>query len=215
VKSIVALLTAPLADGLTRAGALRWGALLHDAAKPVTRAVGADGRVTFLGHDSRGGELASELMVRMRASQRLRTHVAGLVRHHLRLGFLVHQPQPLDRHAVYSYLRTCQPVEVDVTLLSVADRLATRGDRSERAIEAHLQLARAMLGDAVRWHEQGPPLPLWRGDELARELAIAEGPQLGALLEGLREAQYVGEVGTREAALARARDLLASACRPA
>ena len=29
----------PLADGLTRGEALRWGALLHDAAKPLTRAV--------------------------------------------------------------------------------------------------------------------------------------------------------------------------------
>ncbi len=44
--------------GLTRGEALRWGALLHDAAKPATRSVRVlDRRVTFIGHDMRGAEL--------------------------------------------------------------------------------------------------------------------------------------------------------------
>jgi putative nucleotidyltransferase with HDIG domain len=123
------LLSEPLADELTRGEALRWGVLLHDAAKPLTKGVRPeDGRVTFIGHDARGAELARAVLGRLRASERLRAHVAALVRNHLRLGFLVHEPQPLERRTVYSYLRACEPVEVDVTLLSVADRLATRGD---------------------------------------------------------------------------------------
>ena len=125
----------PLADELSRAEALRWGALLHDAAKPLTRAVRPqDGRVTFLGHDVRGAELARTVLGRLRASERLSAHVAALVRHHLRLGFLVHEPQPLSRRRLFGYLRACSPVEVDVTLLSVADRLATRGDRAWESI---------------------------------------------------------------------------------
>jgi poly(A) polymerase len=201
-----ALLAEPLADGVTRGEALRWGALLHDAAKPLTREVRAgDGRVTFLGHDERGAELARALLGRLRASERLRAHVAALVRHHLRLGFLVHEPQPLSRRTVYRYLRACSPVEVDVTLLSIADRLATRGDRAQEAIEAHLDVAGAMLDDALRWRADGPPAPLLRGDELARALGIATGPRIGELLERLSEAQYAGEVLTREQALANAR----------
>jgi poly(A) polymerase len=213
-QAISSLLAEPLADGLTRGDALRWGALLHDAAKPRTRAVRPDGRVTFVGHDAQGAELARAVLRRLRASERLRGHVAALVRNHLRLGFLVHEPQPLDRRLVYGYLRACEPVEVDVTLLSVADRLATRGDRAREAIDAHLALARAMIADALRWRAQGPPRPLWRGDELAAELGIARGPQLGELLEAMREAQYIGEVSTRAQALAHARELLASVSRP-
>jgi putative nucleotidyltransferase with HDIG domain len=210
-----ALLSEPLGDGLTRAGALRWGALLHDAAKPATRAVRPDGGVTFMGHDVRGAELASAVLRRLRASERLRAHVAALVRHHLRLGFLVHERQPLDRRVVYAYLRACEPVEVDVTLLSVADRMATRGDHAKDAIDAHIALARAMLADALRWRAQGAPRPLWRGDALAQELGIARGPRLGELLEALREAQYAGAVSTREQALTHARELLASDPGPA
>ena len=208
--AVASLLAEPLADEMSRGEALRWGALLHDAAKPATRDVRpADGRVTFMGHDRAGATLARDLLERLRASERLRRHVAGLVRHHLRLGFLVHEPQPLAPRTVYAYLRACEPVEVDVTLLSLADRLATRGARADAAIAAHLDLAGRMLADALRWRAQGPPGPLLRGDELARELDIEAGPRIGLLLEALSEARYAGEIETRADALARARALAA------
>ena len=209
------LLNEPLADELTRGEALRWGALLHDAAKPQTRGVRpGDGRVTFIGHDAAGAELARTVLGRLRTSERLRAHVAALVRNHLRLGFLVHEPQPLALRTVYSYLHACDPVEVDVTLLSVADRLATRGDNAQRAIDAHLAVARVMLRDALRWRAEGPPRPLVRGDELAADLGIAAGPLLGELLGELAAAQYAGEIATREQALARAHELRSSAPAP-
>ena len=201
-----ALLDEPLADGLSRGEALRWGALLHDIAKPQTRRLQPpDDRVTFLGHDSIGAEVARAVLARMRASERLRAHVAALVRHHLRLGFLVHEPQPLSRRTLYSYLRACAPVQADVTLLSVADRLATRGERANEAIDAHLRLAWSLLGEALRWHEHGPPPPLLRGDELARELEMTPGPALGELVEALAQAQFTGEVRTPDDARAFAR----------
>jgi putative nucleotidyltransferase with HDIG domain len=208
-EPIDALLAEPLADELTRGEALRWGALLHDAAKPLTRALRpADGRVTFIGHDERGAELARAVLGRLRTSERLRAHVAALVRHHLRAGFLVHEPQPLARRTVHRYLSTTDPVEVDVTLLSIADRLATRGDRSEQAIEVHLRVADGLLTDALRWRAEARPQPLVRGDELALELGIPIGPQVGVLLSELAEARYAEELSTREEAIDHARSLL-------
>jgi poly(A) polymerase len=215
---VTALLSEPLADELTRGEALRWGALLHDAAKPLTSSVRADGRgVTFMGHDVRGAELARTVLERLRTSERLRAHVAALVRHHLRLGFLVHEPQrttPLPRRAVFDYLTNTSPVEVDVTLLSIADRLATRGDRAVESIDAHMRLARPMLADALRWRADGPPAPLWRGDELAAALGIATGPQLGEILRELTAARYAGEIATPEQALAHTRAFLAASTPP-
>jgi poly(A) polymerase len=200
------LLAEPLSDSLTRADALRWGALLHDAAKPSTRSVRpGDGRVTFIGHDLEGAELAMGVLARLRVSVRLREHVGALVRHHLRLGFLVHELQPLSRETVYDYLKATDPVGVDVTLLSVADRLATCGQGARESIGAHIEVARQMLPHALRWRAEGPPKPLIRGDELAAELAIKPGPHLGELLEQLTRAQYAGRVSTREQAIAFAR----------
>ena len=197
-----ALLAEPLADELSRGGAMRFAALLHDAAKPQTRGERADGRVTFIGHDRAGAELARDVLRRLRASQRTVDYVAALTLHHLRLGFLVHE-RPLDRRTIWRYLRATAPWSDDVTIFTVADRLATRGRGADEAIAAHVELAREML--AI---EPGPAEPLIRGDELARELGIAPGPRLGELLAQLEEDRFAGAVATREEAVARARDLL-------
>jgi poly(A) polymerase len=206
-EGVATLLAEPLADDLDRGGGLRFGALLHDAAKPATRSVTPGGRVTFIGHDALGADLSRAVLGRLRASERLRSHVAELTRHHLRLGFLVHQ-QPIDRRAVYGYLVACEPVQPDVTVLSVADRLATRGRKSDEAIVKHLALAREIMGEALRWRADRPE-PLVRGDDLVAELGVPSGPEVGRLLGELAEAQFVGEVTTRDQALDRARKLLA------
>jgi poly(A) polymerase len=205
---VQALLAEPLADQLTRGGALRFGALLHDVAKPRTRTEFPDGRIGFPNHDEQGAEMARAALARLRASERLRAHVAALTRHHLRLGFLVHD-MPLDRRAIYRYLVACEPVEADVTLLSVADRLATRGRKADEAIARHLELARQVLSEALARRAAGTLPPLVRGDELAAELGIARGPRLGQLLAMIAEARFAGEVSTRDEALALARSALA------
>jgi tRNA nucleotidyltransferase/poly(A) polymerase len=201
------LLAEPLADEMTRADGLRWGALLHDAAKPATQTPLPAGGYGFPHHDRLGAQLARDALSRLRASERLRSHVAALTRHHLRLGFLVHR-RPLSARDHFAYLSACEPVEVDVTLLSVADRLATRGRKADEAIAAHLDLAAEILPLALDWRDRGgAPAPLVRGDELAAHLGIAPGPEIGRRLDALREAQYAGEVATRDEALALARTL--------
>lgn len=203
---VAAWLGRPLADELTRGGALRWGALLHDAAKPQTRTEWGAGRVGFPDHDLQGADVARAALARLGASERLRAHVAALTRHHLRLGFLVRHA-PLDRRAVHRYLVACEPVEVDVTLLTVCDRLATRGTDADRAIAAHLDLARVLLRAALDRAAAGRTEPLVRGDVLARELGIAPGPALGPLLAAIEEARYAGEVTTAQDAVDLARAL--------
>jgi hypothetical protein len=98
-------------------------------------------------------------------------------------------------------------VGVDVTLLSVADRLATRGEGSAKSIEAHLLLAQTMLTDALRWRSDGRPTALLSGDDLTRELGIAPGQRIGELLEELAQAHYAGETTSRDQALVLARAL--------
>jgi putative nucleotidyltransferase with HDIG domain len=207
-EAVTSLLAEPLADELTRGQALRFGALFHDIAKPQTRGVLPGGRVTFIGHDRVGATLARGVLARLRASERLSNYVAALTLNHLRLGFLVHEA-PLSRRSLYSYLRACDPVGVDVTVLSVADRLATRGSGADQAIAKHLRLAHEVLGEAFAWRAH-PPRPPLRGDELARAVGLRPGPELGRILQELEEASFAGEIVTQEEAIARARELLAS-----
>jgi putative nucleotidyltransferase with HDIG domain len=201
------VLDEPLADELTRMQALRFAALLHDVGKPVTRGELPDGRVSFIGHDKVGEEMAQGICRRLRTSERLASFLGSVTRHHLVLGFLVHH-RPLDRQGVYRYLRHTEPVEIEVTLLTCADRRATRGKNAEVAIAAHLELAKDLMGPALEWRREGPPKPPLRGDELADALGIDRGPELGRLVEELRAAVYAGQVQDRAQAVEYARSLL-------
>jgi poly(A) polymerase len=195
-----------LGDELTRAQALRFAALLHDIGKAETRAFTDSGRVTFIGHDSVGADMVRKICMRLRTSQRVREFLAQITRHHLVLGFLVHR-RPLSRRTIYRYLKLCSPVEVEVTLLTCADRMATRGKNSEAAIEAHLEVARELMAAALRWRREGPPPAPLRGDELAQQLGMEPGPDLGRLLAELEEASYAGEVRSADQAVEYARRL--------
>lgn len=199
---VAALLDEPLADEMTRRTALRFGALLHDVAKPQTRAE-RDGFVGFRGHDQVGAEVIGRICRRLRASRKLTRHLQGLALHHLRLGFLIPE-MPLPPRRVHAYLRAVEPVAVDVTLLTVADRLSARGNgpiASPEMVSAHLQLAREMIAAALDWRRDGPPQPLLRGNEIADELGIEPGPELGSAMAELEAAQYAGEVTDRAGAI--------------
>ena len=70
--------------------------------------------------------------------------------HHLDAGFLVHE-RPLDRRTIWRYLRATQPYSADITIFTVADRLATRGRNAEPAIDgAPRGRARAARGRRAR-----------------------------------------------------------------
>jgi poly(A) polymerase len=205
---VEALLAEPLADELTRKDALRFGALLHDIGKPATR--GERGSyVTFIGHDKVGAEVIATICRRLRTSRRLSEHLQGLALHHLRLGFLVHE-RPLSRRRIYDYLRATDPVGPDVTLLTAADRLSARGEgalASDEMIEAHLELVREILPAALDWHRDGLPRPPLNGDEVAIEVGLRPGPEMGRILEELRAASFAGEISDRDQALTLAREL--------
>lgn len=212
-SEVAAYLAEPLADGIDRGAGLRLAALFHDCAKPATRREEGEGFITFRGHDELGAATVRGIFGdRLRSSRRLRDYVAALTRDHLILGFMVAH-RPLDRRQVWGYLRRTAPNSVDVTLLTVADRLAARGTSSiagREMVAGHLELAREMTGHGLDWHREGPPAPLIGGDELARELEIEPGPRLGEAIEELAAARYAGEIETASEAVEHARRFLES-----
>jgi hypothetical protein len=206
------LLEEPLAEGVNRSTGLRLAALFHDCAKPATRKE-ADGFISFRGHDREGAETVLGVFARLRSSRRLAGYVADLTRNHLILGFMV-PDRPLSCGQVFDYLRCTGPDSVDVTLLTVADRLAARGTSSiagREMVAGHLELAREMVAEALAWRRAGSPTRFLAGDELAERIGIEPGPDLGRILGELDRAVFCGEVGSASEAVDFARRLLDSA----
>jgi tRNA nucleotidyltransferase/poly(A) polymerase len=204
------ILNAELADGQSRWLGLRLAALLHDIAKPDTRVEFGNGRIGFPGHDDLGAEVSDAFLLgRLKSSARLAAFVRAEIVDHLTAGFLTHE-EPVGLRDVHRYLLKTGQAAVDTTVISVADRLATRGRNSEVAIEKHLSLTSRLLAAAVEREREGDADPLVRGDALATSLGIAQGPQLGDLLAELAAAQYAREISTEEEAIEHARSLLAA-----
>lgn len=206
------LLEEPLAGGVTRSTGLRLAALFHDCAKPATRQE-ADGFISFRGHDRAGAETVLEVFSRLKSSRKLAEYVADLTRNHLILGFMVPE-QPLARDKVFDYLRQTDPNSIDVTLLTVADRLAARGTGSiagQEMVAGHLKLAGEMVAEALERRRNGPPARFLSGGELAARLGIEPGPELGRILDEIDCAIFCGEVDSASESVEYARRLLDSA----
>lgn len=205
-----ALLSVPITAERPRRALLYLGALYHDAAKPEARSVGEDGRVHFYSHDEFGEGVIAQRAQALALSQDEVNYLKLLVRQHMRIHFLVKREMALTRRLTYRYFRDLGEVGLDICLHSLADLLATRGKQiSSEDWAAELDVCRELL---EAWFEQpeervSPPR-LLNGHDLMAELGLVPGPRLGELLEAVREAQAVGEVNTREEALAVARRLV-------
>lgn len=188
---------------------LSLAALMHDIAKPHCRSLDEHGGIRFLEHDCRGGDMAGEVLYRLKASSEAARAVSLLVAQHLRLGYLVHD-EPVSGRARLRYFRATSPYTAEAILLSVSDRLAVRGPRSTAiAINRHLALAREMM-ELFFAELEAEPLPrLVGGDELIRNLGLKPGPFIGRLLDHIREEQKLGNISTREQALAAAATIAA------
>ncbi len=200
----------PLANEITRGGALRFAALFHDLGKPETRVAEGD-RVTFIGHDEVGARLAEQICARLRTSRRLSRHLSAITLHHLHLGFMTHE-MPLSRRRIHEYLSVTDPVSVDVTVLTIADRLSARGIgpiAGQEMITSHLQLASQMIAAGLDRHRDGPPQAPLDGTDVIEDLGVAPGPLVSEVLDELQAAAYADEISGRDEALRHAREFLA------
>ncbi|GAI34247.1 unnamed protein product, partial [marine sediment metagenome] len=83
-----------VSSGSTRRLLLKLAALLHDIAKPQTKAIDAQGRLRFLGHGKEGATTAANILERLRFSSKEVRLVEIMVRHHLRPGQMSHDELP-------------------------------------------------------------------------------------------------------------------------
>jgi poly(A) polymerase len=192
-------LVAPEACGLPGAAPLApvgFVALFHDLGKPGVRQVSEDGRVMFWHHDELGAQMVRDIAARLKLSRRFQDYLALLIGTHLRLGFLVREA-PLTLRALVRYRRAVEPYVFESVVLSLADRLATRGERTSAASMArHYRLARVVWLEIPKHSRQ----PLMDGAEAMALLGLAPGPLLGEALQALQEETDAQEVTTKDEA---------------
>jgi len=196
-----------VSDQRDRKMLLKLAALLHDVGKPQTRSVGDDGRVHFYGHESVGARKTASQMRALHFSRAEVSRVQAVVEAHLRPALLA-RDHKVTRRAIYRYFRDTGDAGVDTVLFSLADHLATWGPNLRPARwEDRLDVAALLLHHYFEQRQEtvDPQLPI-DGHDLMQALDLEPGPEVGRLLDLLREAMAAGEVETREEMLDLARE---------
>ncbi len=145
---------------------LRWGALLHDVGKAMTRGVSSAGRVTFWRHEAVGAFLFQGIAARLHFPPERATRVGAIVALHGRVNG--YERGWSDR-AVARLARELGPHLEDLLAFSRADVTSGRAQRRAkvRADLDHLEGRLRALAEA-RLRAQSPrPLPRAVGKRLA------------------------------------------------
>ena len=196
-----------ISSGSTAKSMLKLAALLHDIAKPQTKTI-EEGRMRFLGHPETGAATAASIMERLRFSNKEIQLVALLVKYHLRPTQMSNEGMPTDR-AIYRYFRDTGEAGIDLLYLCLADHLAARAATLDIIQwREHCRMTEYVLEKHFNEANISSPPKILDGHEIMKILNLDPGPQIGKLLEELREAQGAGEISTREQALAYIRQLL-------
>ncbi len=193
----------------SRRGLLFLAAFYHDAGKPKAYHQDENGRIRFLRHEEIGARLVVRRGRALPLSNEEVDYLVRIVRHHMRPHHMLQSGRKPSRRTIYRFFRDCRSTGVDICLLSLADSLATYQDTLPVELwDRQLDVTRLLL--RAYWEQNDElvsPPPLINGYDLISELSLAPGPQIGRVLEVIREAQAIGRVNSREQALALARSL--------
>ncbi len=176
--------------------AIRWAALLHDAAKPATRSVDAAGEVHFFGHEREGGRLAERLLRRLGADRATIGRVSRLVELHARPE--AYEPDWTDS-AVRRLALEAGDVLDDLLDLAEADVTSAREHRRRLAADriAALREHIARLEAQQALDELQSPLD---GNDLMAMFDRRPGRWIAEIKDHLRELVIDGELASDDRA---------------
>lgn len=201
---------------------LKMAALLHDVAKPATAKKMGD-RLRFFYHEERGARMAKTILEKLHYSRADIRLVCAVIGQHLRPSNLASNDVITDRGA-YHFFRDLGDAALVLLLLCWADytsyvtdyqlkrimpRSAERMMSLERAKKTanigktlrHMQVLSLLLSKFFDQPRKMNPSRLITGKDVMQVLNLPPGPQIGALLEQVAEAQAEGKVLTRQDAL--------------
>jgi len=192
---------APVSGRASAATLTRLALLLHDIAKPPTRAVQPEGRISFYGHQELGASMVRELLDDLKFSSDETDFVCLLIAEHLRLGYYSDH-SPVSPRLLYRYLSKLGSAAPLMVLHSLADCAGTRGEMAAEGWEKHLRAADSVLRHYFEADRVAHPPLLLDGDAIMALTGLPPGKRIGELKAALLEATAAGEVGSVEEAKA-------------
>lgn len=189
--------------GATRLAHLKFAGLLHDIGKPVTWTIEEEtGRHRFIKHDDIGAKMGVNVLKGLKLSKKQIDYISKMIKYHIYPSHIVTNPE-VNEKSYMRFIRKMEDESVDVIVLAMADRLSARGvEITDDIVKQNIGNLQALLDFYLQIKEDLKPLPkLLSGYEVMRILNLKPSPELGKIINSLKEAQLSGDVSTKEEAL--------------
>lgn len=185
---------------------VRWAALLHDAAKPLTRSIDAAGEVHFFGHEREGAILSARLLKRLKADKATQQSVFHIIDDHLRPA--MYSPDWTD--SAVRRLMLDAGDDLDDLLDLVAADVTSAREQKQRAAAERIERLRAHIDRLNAEHALDQFQSPLDGTELMAMFNRPPGRWIAEIKDHLRELVIEGELapGDTERAAAIARDMV-------
>ncbi|MCD7779902.1 MAG: HD domain-containing protein, partial [Candidatus Gastranaerophilales bacterium] len=182
---------------------LKLAGFLHDIGKPSCWTIEEDtGRHRFIKHDEIGSKLVVPILKELKFSKKQTEYVKTLIKYHIYPSSLVSAADVTDK-AYMKFYRKMEGFVIDVIILAMADRLSARGEKvTNEMVENNINNLTALLNNYLEQRKKIKPLEkLLDGNDIMEILNIKQSPELGRIINALKEAQLSGDVNTKQEAV--------------
>ena len=187
--------------GFPRINHLKLAGFMHDIGKFSCWTIEENGRHRFIKHADIGAELAIPFLKKMKFSKKQIEYITCMIKNHIYPSNVIAAPDLNDK-IMMRYIRKMEDNVIDNIILAKADRLSARGvDVTEEMIENNMRGLDRLLKFYLEKKDTLKPLPkLLDGKEIMELTGLKPTPQLGKIIEALKEAQLNGDVTNIEEA---------------
>jgi putative nucleotidyltransferase with HDIG domain len=170
---------------------IRFAALVHDIAKPVTRRIDPDKGYTFHGHDAIGEKMLNKVSQRLRLSNKLSSYIKKLTLLHLRPIALV--KSEVTDSAVRRLMVSAGDEIQDLMILCRAD-ITTKNPKMVKKYLRNFDIVEDKMKIVLNKDSAKIFQSPVRGKEIMEIFKIKEGKQVGIFKKEVEEAILEGEI---------------------
>lgn len=189
--------------GFSRLAHLKLAGFMHDIGKFSCWTIEEDtGRHRFIKHELVGAELCKPILRNLKFSKKQIEYIESMIRYHIYPSNII-VTEGLSDKTKMRYIRRMGDNVIDNIIVAMSDRLSARGEAiTDEIVKNNITGLQSLLKYYLEIKDTLNPLPkLLSGEDVMKIKNIKPSKELGKIIDALKEAQFNGDITTKEQAV--------------